>query len=481
MFQITADPIVPVEVGGSSAGGIVVFEGKVRDSNQGKRVTLLEYECHTPLAEAEGGRVLEEAVRDFGLEGARVVHRVGILEIGETAVWVGVAGRHRGEAFRACAHIMDQIKARVPIWKREHYDDGTSEWLGCHSDAAEPDGEYHSRHRSLPEIGVDGLRRLSETRVLVVGTGGLGCAALPYLAGAGFGFIGIADGDTVQSSNLHRQPLFGMEDVGKGKATLARLALSRLNPTVRVTALPHLDARNIEAILEDFDIVLDGSDNFTIKFLLNDMARKLGKPLVTASVHRFEGMILTVLPDPASSCLRCLWEVPPVDGCVGNCSEEGVLGALPGVFGALQAAEVIQVALNGKGALSTSMMILDLRDMRQRLLSRSVSPSCPLCSGAPSREGVHMRLGDALAQGMTVLDIRERAEREADSGVKGSVHVPMSDPQSLLAEAGRLPGPFLLVCAHGVRSTQAAYWLREMGFAAYSMPGGTEALREQTK
>jgi len=479
MFQITVGPIVPVEVGGSSAGGIVIFEGKVRDSNQGRTVTRLEYECHTHLAEAEGGRILDEAVRDFGLEGARAIHRVGVLEIGETAVWVGVASRHREEAFRACAHIMDQIKARVPIWKREHYDDGTSEWLACHSDAAEPDGEYHSRHRSLPEIGVDGLRRLAETRVLVVGAGGLGCAALPYLAGAGFGAIGIAEGDTVQLSNLHRQPLFGMGDVGKGKAILARSALSRINPTVRVTALPHLEAKNIEAILGDFDIVLDGSDNFTIKFLLNDAARRLGKPLVTASVHRFEGMILTVLPDPALSCLRCLWEVAPEEGCVGTCSEEGVLCALPGVFGALQAAEVIQVTLDGKGALSKSMMILDLRDMRQRLLSRSVSPSCPLCSGAASQGSVHMSLGDALAQGMTVLDVRERAEREADPGVNGSVLVPMSDPERLVAEVGRLPGPFLLVCAHGVRSTQAAYWLRGMGFAAYSMPGGTEAFKEQ--
>lgn len=477
MFQIVESPIVTHDLVDAGAGGIATFEGKVRDRNDGRKVERLEYECHVTLAEAEGRRILAAAVEKFGLIEAIAVHRVGILEVGDTAVWIAVAARHRKEAFQACAYILEEVKARVPVWKREHYADGPSEWLGAK--AQEGAAEYHKRHARLPEIGSAGVQKLSRTRVLVVGAGGLGCAALPYLAGAGFGLIGVADSDTVDLTNLHRQPLYSPTDVGKLKAELAVLAIARVNPWIEARALPHIGQANVDSILEGYDIVLDGTDRFDVKFLLNDACRRLEKPLVTASVHRFEGSILTVLPNPTTGCLRCVWNEAPADGCVGTCSEEGVLGALVGVFGSLQAAEVVQVALDGQGSLGESVMIMDLRDMRQRILRRHLSHACPLCGNATQAGAIHMTLDAAFQGGMAVIDIREAHERRQDAGVPGAIAAPMSDPDRLLDVAAGLRSPVALVCSHGIRSTQAAYWLRGQGIEAYSLSGGTEAMRQE--
>ncbi|MGE3128249.1 MAG: ThiF family adenylyltransferase [Fimbriimonadaceae bacterium] len=477
MFHIVRTPIVAQVLEEAGAGGIATFEGKVRNRNDGREVKHLEYDCHFTLAEAEGSRILTAAVEKFGLIEAKAVHRVGTLEVGETAVWIAVAAGHRKEAFQACSYILEEVKARVPIWKREHYADGSSEWLGVQS--GERAAEYHRRHASLPEIGRAGVAKLSRTRVLVVGAGGLGCAALPYLAGAGFGLIGVADSDTVDITNLQRQPLYSPSDVGKAKADLAARAVAHMNPWIEARALPHIDQASVDSILEGYDIVVDGTDRFDVKFLLNDACRRMGKPLVTASVHRYEGSILTVLPDPTAGCLRCIWSEAPADGCVGTCSEEGVLGALVGVFGSLQAAEAIQVALDGRGSLGESLMMMDLRDMSHRILRRHLSHECPVCGNGREAMAIHLTLGDANRGGMAVIDIREAHERRQHLGVPDAIAAPMSDPDRLLEVAERLHSPVALVCAHGIRSTQAAYWLRGQGIEAYSLAGGIEAISRE--
>ena len=200
-----------------TAGALSTFEGRVRDHNDGRSVTGLDYEVFAPLALSEGARILDEAVERFGIHAAHAVHRHGTLTIGDCAVWVGVTAAHRDDAFRACRYIIDALKHRLPIWKKEHYADGTAEWVNCQH-AAAPDHTHHrheqppalaeadfyARQIRLPEIGAAGQAKLKAARVLIVGAGGLGSPAGLMLAAAGVGTIGIAEFDSLEASNLHR-------------------------------------------------------------------------------------------------------------------------------------------------------------------------------------------------------------------------------------------------------------------------------------
>jgi adenylyltransferase/sulfurtransferase len=252
-----------------AAGGYASFEGWVRNHNEGHAVTRLEYEAFEALAVVEGTRIVDEAIARFGVIDARCVHRVGSLGIGDLAVWVGVSSRHRAEAFAACRFIIDEVKHRVPIWKKEHYVTGDSGWVNCercaeaaspkealpsttcthehfptlaHASRLTPHASHltphaspdYSRQISLRDVGAAGQAKLRSARVLVIGAGGLGVPALNYLAGAGVGTIGIAEADVLDASNLHRQPLYALEDVGKPKSALAAARLQALNPDVHI-------------------------------------------------------------------------------------------------------------------------------------------------------------------------------------------------------------------------------------------------------
>ena len=208
----------------SSCGGYAAFEGWVRDHNEGHTVTRLEYEAFETLAVREGARIVAEAIEKFGVGHAACVHRIGDLGLGELAVWVGVSAGHRAEAFAACRYIIDEVKHRVPIWKKEHYANGDSGWVNCercavhaheHAHADERAGVDYSRQMALPQVGETGQAKLAAARVLVVGAGGLGVPVLSSLAGAGVGVLGIADGDRLEASNLHRQTLYALADVGQ--------------------------------------------------------------------------------------------------------------------------------------------------------------------------------------------------------------------------------------------------------------------------
>src|SRR5581483_9943439 len=223
-----------------AAGGYASFEGWERNHNEGLSVHHLEYEAFEPLALREGERIVAEAVARFGVEHAACVHRTGNLAIGEMAVWVGVSARHRHEAFLACRYIIDEIKHRLPIWKKEHYENGDSGWVNCercaehgharqdhdhdpHSGPAPADPTRvpdYSRQMALREVGPAGQARLRAAKVLVVGCGGLAVPVVGYLAGAGIGRLGLLDSDRLEPSNLHRQTMYALSDVGQLKAEL---------------------------------------------------------------------------------------------------------------------------------------------------------------------------------------------------------------------------------------------------------------------
>src|ERR1700733_4075828 len=329
-----------------ACGGYASFEGWVRDHNEGQQVQHLEYEAFELLANKEGERIIAEAVERFGVEHAACVHRVGDLQLGEMAVWVGVSARHRQEAFLACRYIIDEVKHRVPIWKKEHYRNGDSGWVNCercaavvhehahtHTHEGRPTADY-SRQQALKEVGAEGQAKLRAARVLVVGAGGLGVPVLSYLAGAGIGRIGIVDADRLEASNLHRQPLYSFDAIGQPKAQLAAARLRALNPDVDVQIYGlRLTAANAVELISGWDLVIDCTDNFSTKFLINDVCVSARKPAILSSIYQYEGQLQVIRPDAHGACLRCIWPEATRDGLVGNCAEAGVLGPVPGVLG----------------------------------------------------------------------------------------------------------------------------------------------------
>ena len=247
--------------------------------------------------------------------------------------------------------------------------------------------ERYSRHLRLPEVGVDGQRRLENSRVLVVGAGGLGSPAAFYLAAAGVGHLRLVDDDVVDRSNLQRQILHVEDTIGVPKVESARQRLSALNPRVRVEAIrERVTSANVEALLEGVDVVLDGSDNFPLRYLLNDACLKLGKPLVYGAVQRFVGQASVFDAGRARGqcpCYRCLFPEPPPPEFAPNCAEAGVFGVLPGIVGLLQATEAIKLLLGLGEPLAGRLLQFDALAMRFREVKLAPDPDCPVC--APGR------------------------------------------------------------------------------------------------
>jgi adenylyltransferase/sulfurtransferase len=492
-FAFSAAPIDAAALGVAlarpDAGGFATFEGRVRNRNEGRAVTGLEYEAFEALAVAEGEHVVAEAVARHGALSARCVHRVGRLEVGDVAIWVGVAAPHRAEAFAACREIIDAVKHRLPIWKKEHYADGDSDWVNCaHAHAVGPAVARfdYSRQAALPEVGPEGQARLAAARVLVVGAGGLGCAVLASLAGAGVGELVIVDHDRVQPSNLHRQPLFAAADAGRLKVEAAAERLAAYNPTVRLRPVPQrFDADSAEELIAGVDAVVDCTDNFATKFAVNDAAMHAGVPAVLASVYQYEGQLQVVRADRGGSCLRCQWPEATRDGLTGNCEQAGVLGPVPAVLGQLQALEVLKLLLDLPGQLSDELLLVDLLVHGQRRLAAPRNPDCAAgCvrlgvaapAAPPEDVDVEMPLAAAVAAGYRIVDIREPMECEFEPlPLAGQLSLPLGRllDGGLKVDAERR---YLLVCAHGVRSHAAAEFLRARGHAnVWSLAGGLAA------
>jgi adenylyltransferase/sulfurtransferase len=549
-FHFTRTPIsvdaLRAEISDPVCGGYAAFEGWVRNHNEGQPVRHLEYEAFEPLAIKEGERIIAEAVAKFGIEHAACVHRIGDLAIGEMAVWVGVSARHRHEAFVACRYIIDEVKHRVPIWKKEHYENGDSGWVNCERCAAPSEHESHglpgetvarhshvphehaahgataaitspfashtrtpahshspsaaapdySRQMALKEVGVAGQAKLRKSRVLVVGAGGLGVPVLTYLAGAGVGRIGIVDGDTLDASNLHRQTLYALSDVGKPKAELAAERLRALNSEVDVRGhVMRLDAGNGLSLIEPYDLVIDCTDNFSTKFLLNDLCMHLGKPAILSSVYQYEGQLQVIRPDRNSACLRCVWPEATRDGLVGNCAEAGVLGPVPGVFGSLQALEALKVLMDLPGQLNNELFMLDLTALSVTRVRARRAESCetehrtrfaaqyPGTGASETQRNLEISfvsLNDATAQGFNIVDVREPREvAEIPTPAAKALHIPLGELLQGTPNIARAE-KHLLVCASGRRSLAAAQELQTKGFTeVYSLKSGIAALDRQ--
>jgi sulfur-carrier protein adenylyltransferase/sulfurtransferase len=341
----------------------------------------------------------------------------------------------------------------------------------------------YSRQLLLKEIGAKGQAALARARVLVIGLGGLGSPVLQYLAGAGVGHLGLVDADVLDASNLHRQPIYALSEVGNPKVDLARAAVAQINPSVQVeTHGVRLNADNALELIRAYDIVVDCSDNFRTKYLINDAAVLAQKPAVFASVYQYEGQLQVYKPDLEHACLRCLWPEPQADGVVGNCAEAGVLGPVPGAFGTLQALLALKILLQMSGQLESELLLLDFMNFSSLKIkaprrAECVAPACAhiheLTGEDPGLEIALGSLAAAAERGLEIIDIRTAEEVAARPA--GARHIPMAN---LLANPGLLEPArdVLLVCATGKRSLAAAQQLRKRGITVRSLAGGLQNL-----
>jgi len=368
----------------------------------------------------------------------------------------------------------------------------------------------YSRHLIIPDVGMTGQKRLKNAKVLVIGAGGLGSPALLYLAAAGVGTLGIVEFDEVDESNLQRQILHGQSDIGRPKAESARDRVAEVNPYVDVVVHnERLGNDNVMAIFEPYDLIVDGTDNFATRYLVNDAAVLLGKPYVWGSIFRFDGqasVFWAAAPGGTSPCYRCLYPVPPPPGMVPSCAEGGVLGVLCASIGAIQVNEAIKL-ITGIGTPQLGRLVVyDALELEYRKLSVRKDPECAICGenptitelidydefcGAISDDAAEAAAGSTISvtqlaamlkerdegtRDFTLVDVREPNEYEINK-IPGSVLIPNGD--FLSGEAlGRLSQdkPVVLHCKSGARSAEALALLKGAGFSdAVHVGGGVVA------
>jgi len=364
----------------------------------------------------------------------------------------------------------------------------------------------YSRHLILPEVGMDGQRKLKAAKVLCVGTGGLGSPLAFYLAAAGVGTLGLVDFDVVDASNLQRQIIHSTKDIGRKKLDSAEEKLKALNPALNVVKHETmLTSANALEILKDYDIVADGTDNFPTRYLVNDACVLLHKPNVYGSIFRFEGQA-SIFATEAGPCYRCLYPEPPPPGLVPSCAEGGVLGILPGLVGVIQATEVIKLIL-GKGAsLVGRLLLVDALGMRFRELKLRKNPECPVCGQNPtvtqlidyqqfcgimpeSKEEKSLKNGipqlsvkelkqrlDA-GEDVFILDVREPYEYQI-ANIGGTL-IPQNDIPQRLAEIDR-EREVVVQCRSGARSQRIAEFLKQSGYPrVVNLAGGILAWSDE--
>lgn len=365
----------------------------------------------------------------------------------------------------------------------------------------------YSRHLIIPDVAMAGQQRLMNAKVLCVGAGGLGSPALMYLSAAGVGTIGIVEFDTVDESNLQRQIIHGQSDIGKSKAQSAKEKILEINPNVEViTHELRLDITNVKEIFSKYDIIVDGTDNFATRYLVNDACVLLKKPYVWGSIYRFDGQA-SVFWAEYGPCYRCLYPEPPPPGMVPSCAEGGVLGVLCATIGSIQTTEAIKVITGVGEPMVGSLMVYDALEMSFRKVKIRKDPKCPLCSDSPTQTdllpdyeafcGVLSDAAEMAVSGSTIsvtelkekidrkdkfqlIDVREPSEFEIVR-IPGSVLIPKQGFLDGSALAG-LPQdkPIILHCKSGVRSAECLAILKNAGFAdATHVQGGVIAWAKQ--
>ena len=355
--------------------------------------------------------------------------------------------------------------------------------------------ERYSRQMVLPEVGPKGQHKLKASSVVIVGAGGLGIPASVYLAAAGVGRLGIVDDDRVEKSNLHRQTIYSEEDVGAQKAVVAAQKLRQVNPHVHVE--PHnvkLDSSNAMEILGSYDVVVDCTDNFPARYLINDACVMLGKPDVYASIFRFDGQV-SVFDAKEGPCYRCLFPEPPPADSVQDCAVAGVMGVLPGIMGSLQAVQVMNLLLGSGQALTGRLVLFNGTDMTFNELRIRKSRDCPVCGASPTitklidyeefcgtkkaipvvKEVTPTELKRVLDTGekVVLLDVREPFEN-AYCRIEKSKLIPLGQLEQRVDELSKADR-IVVYCHTGVRSARATEFLNSKGFRAQNLKGGVEA------
>ncbi len=360
----------------------------------------------------------------------------------------------------------------------------------------------YSRHIMLPEIGLAGQERLKAARVLCLGAGGLGSPAALYLAAAGVGTIGLVDDDRVALSNLHRQLLHGTKDVGRPKTESASERLRDVNPEIEVRLHAcRFESGNAQEILQDYDLIVDGTDNFATRYLSNDVAVFARKPNVYGSIFRFDGQTTVFAPHLGGPCYRCLFPEPPPPGAVPSCAEAGVLGVLPGIVGTMQATEALKLILGIGESLIGRLVHFDALKMKFREFNLKRDPECPVCGEQPTiTEPIDYEMFCQGAPDLTkavpqiqvreleqrmrsdkpfvLLDVREPFEYEM-ARIEGANLIPLGELPARFRELEREKEVFVL-CHSGIRSERAAEFLRANGFARVAnVAGGIDAWSEE--
>jgi adenylyltransferase/sulfurtransferase len=362
----------------------------------------------------------------------------------------------------------------------------------------------YGRHLIMPEVGLKGQQRLKSSKVLLIGAGGLGSPLALYLAAAGVGTIGIVDFDVVDASNLQRQIIHSTADVGRPKLASAAQRIQSINPNVKVrTFATVLNSENALDILSEFDVIVDGTDNFPTRYLVNDACVLLGKPNVYGSIFRFEGQA-SVFYSKEGPCYRCLYPEPPPPGLVPSCAEGGVLGVLPGIVGAIQATETIKLLLGIGEPLIGRLLLFDALKMNFRQLKLRKDRQCPICGERPS---IHTLIDYEAFCGATVRetspdertvpqisvhDLKDRLNRREDIFLldvrepheydivnMGGYLIPLSELPQRVNELDSAR-EIVVHCHHGSRSARAVQFLRELGFRkVVNLSGGIDAWAEE--
>jgi adenylyltransferase/sulfurtransferase len=362
----------------------------------------------------------------------------------------------------------------------------------------------YSRHLIMPEVALEGQKKLKQARVLTIGAGGLGSPLALYLAAAGVGTLGIVDFDVVDESNLQRQIIHGTSDLGRPKMESARDRIQDINPNVHVEAYEEaLTSENALEIFKDFDVVVDGTDNFPTRYLVNDACVLLGKPNVYGSIFRFEGQA-SVFYAEEGPCYRCLYPEPPPPGLVPSCAEGGVLGILPGAIGTIQATETVKLILGIGEPLIGRLLLYDALSMRFREMKLRKDPSCPICGENPTVTelidyqefcGIPQANAQAATEevpeitvqelkeklenggGLAVLDVREPHEYEVAN--IGARLIPLGELPERLVELDK-DETLAVHCKTGGRSARAVKLLQDAGFEnVYNVKGGITAWSEE--
>jgi sulfur-carrier protein adenylyltransferase/sulfurtransferase len=360
--------------------------------------------------------------------------------------------------------------------------------------------QRYSRHLLMPEVTSEGQRRLKAARILSIGAGGLGSPATLYLAAAGVGTIGIVDFDDVDLSNLQRQILHGTKDIGRSKLESARDRLRDINPEIEIELHEcRFSSENAPELVAQYDMVVDGSDNFPTRYLSNDVCVFARKPNVYGSVFRFEGQTTVFAPHLGGPCYRCLFPEPPPPDSVPNCAQAGVLGVLPGIIGMLQAIETIKLIVGIGEPLVGRLLHFDALKVKFRELNLRRDPECPVCGenptifspidyeqfcGARNEEAIPTMSTHELKQKMDarepfeLIDVREAFEYEI-ARIDGAKLIPLGEIAERVSELQR-ERPIVVHCHSGRRSAEAVRLLQQRGFAnVYNLEGGIDAWSDQ--